>query len=160
MFLRALSGAGYVDPHAQLTPATELNYTHLAASDSSLNAHEYGGFAEHWVRFKEAFLSCPADSSSDDDTGLVGVEGNGLDLDADGVSREAMNSPAMIRKKPLKVGISCLKERLSGAVGLRKPSGPTVKQEDRTFEVSLDGIPLRRKGGAEAPNTNSNRRTP
>ncbi|KAL5485380.1 hypothetical protein ACEPAI_8022 [Sanghuangporus weigelae] len=156
MFLRALSGAGYVDPHAQLTPATELNYTHLAVPDT----HGYAGFAEHWARFKEAFLSCPDESSSDDDTGFVGVGADGSDSDAYGLDREAMNSPTMIRKKPLKVGISCLKERLSGAVGLREPSGPTVKQEDRTFEVSLDGIPLRRKGDAEAPDTNLHRRTP
>lgn len=160
MFLRALSGAGYVDPHADLSLAMGGNYTHLAAADTSPNAHGYGGFAGHWARFKEAVLSCPTDSSSDDDTGLLGIGGNDLDSDANEVDREATESPTALRKKPVKVGVGCLKERLSGVIGLRKPSGPAVKQEDRAFKVSLDGIPLRGKGTTEAPDTHWNRRTP
>ncbi|EJD02760.1 uncharacterized protein FOMMEDRAFT_20017 [Fomitiporia mediterranea MF3/22] len=150
IFLRALSGAGYTEPH-HLVPlgsaSSDLAYNQTYhANDHPLHVPVHSGFAEHWARFKESVLACPDDTV--DATVPTNHDPNELKLD-EGITNTNIDSVEAKSRTNTRYGVGCLKERLSNAINLRSPTGKlgsTIKKEDRAFGISFDGLPSQRRG--------------
>ena len=136
MFLRALSGAGYIDQNGlHVSPISSMNVTQGENHTSAASYHTPDGslnLTSYWLTFKYAVFHCAEDADNN---------ANG-DVNADKENGDGKSGDREERKQ----GFACVKAKL-GALGncVMAACGARVAPDDRAFRASLDVVPPRRR---------------